>query len=65
MAWQMLNCRYLRLTENNVKMLEHVCGEAGYDVSAHPHTAKIVDAELLVIVSLELFDSKSLVNLAV
>jgi len=45
----MLNCRYLRLTPNNIKMLENVCGEAGYDVSAHPHTKENVDAELLVI----------------
>jgi len=36
-AWQMLNCRYLRLTPSNVKTLEKLCGDAGYDVSYHPH----------------------------
>uniref|UniRef100_H2Y747 Uncharacterized protein n=1 Tax=Ciona savignyi TaxID=51511 RepID=H2Y747_CIOSA len=36
-AWELLNCRYLRLTPNNIKTMEDVCQEAGYDVSFHPH----------------------------
>nr|XP_002132057.1 uncharacterized protein C16orf78-like [Ciona intestinalis] len=36
-AWELLNCRYLRLTQNNVKTLEDVCQEGGYDVDFHPH----------------------------
>ncbi|XP_076826028.1 uncharacterized protein LOC143471742 isoform X2 [Clavelina lepadiformis] len=39
-AWQMLNCRYLRLTRSNIEHLENVCEEAGYDISTHPHVSE-------------------------
>ena len=48
MAWQMLNCRYLRLTKNNIKMLEEICGDAGYDIVAHPHVQEHAEVDLAV-----------------
>merc|ERR1712100_1007495 len=36
-SYEMLMCRYLRLTPDNIKVLEQNCRENGYDVSLHPH----------------------------
>lgn len=42
-AFNLLNCKYLRLTEDNIKTLEMVCEAGGYDSSIHPH--KEIDIE--------------------
>ena len=42
-AMNLLNCKYLRLTESNIESLEKLCEKGGYDVSFHPH--KEIDVE--------------------
>ncbi|XP_020840786.2 uncharacterized protein C16orf78 homolog [Phascolarctos cinereus] len=34
---EVLSCRYLRLSKNNVKTLIKLCKDAGMDVDIHPH----------------------------
>ncbi|XP_028611303.1 uncharacterized protein C16orf78 homolog [Grammomys surdaster] len=40
---EVLSCRYLRLSKNNIKTLIKLCKDAGMDVDIHPH---MVEAEI-------------------
>ncbi|XP_051025295.1 uncharacterized protein C16orf78 homolog [Acomys russatus] len=40
---EVLSCRYLRLSKNNIKTLIKLCKDAGLDVDVHPH---MVEAEI-------------------
>ncbi|XP_036043538.1 uncharacterized protein C16orf78 homolog [Onychomys torridus] len=40
---EVLSCRYLRLSKNNIKTLIKLCKDAGMDVEIHPH---MVEAEI-------------------
>ncbi|XP_059120493.1 uncharacterized protein C16orf78 homolog isoform X2 [Peromyscus eremicus] len=40
---EVLSCRYLRLSKNNIKTLIKLCKDAGMDVEIHPH---MIEAEI-------------------
>jgi hypothetical protein len=37
--YEMLSCKYLRLSSNNIKTLVEMCRETGLNVDYHPHMA--------------------------
>ncbi|XP_077866584.1 uncharacterized protein LOC102808756 [Saccoglossus kowalevskii] len=46
-AQDMLNCRYLRLTDSNIETLEHMCLDAGAPMGIHHHS-KVDDVAAIV-----------------
>ncbi|XP_057348851.1 uncharacterized protein C16orf78 homolog [Manis pentadactyla] len=42
---EVLRCRYLRLSKNNIRTLLKLCKDAGMNVDIHPHMVEDIDAE--------------------